>query len=119
MIRVASLKDMVHAGYTKTDIAGMTPKEQLAAISVRPTRWCRFSTTPTPVASSGAGAGGTEGDQLHEDLTPEQAKYVDDYFEENIYPVLTPMAMGFLPPVSADPEQNLNIGALIQKKEKA
>ena len=27
MIRVASLKDMVHAGYTKKDIAGMTPEE--------------------------------------------------------------------------------------------
>ena len=26
MIRVASLKDMVHAKYTKTDIAGMTAK---------------------------------------------------------------------------------------------
>ena len=26
MIRVASLKDMVHAGYTKPDIAGMKPQ---------------------------------------------------------------------------------------------
>ena len=26
MIRVASLKDMVHAGYKKPDIAGMTPQ---------------------------------------------------------------------------------------------
>ena len=33
MIRVASLKDMVHAGYKKPDIAGMTPQEQLDAIS--------------------------------------------------------------------------------------
>ena len=31
MIRVASLKDMVNAGYKKTDIAGMTPTEQLTA----------------------------------------------------------------------------------------
>lgn len=27
MVRVASLKDMVHAGYKKKDIAGMTAKE--------------------------------------------------------------------------------------------
>ena len=27
MVRVASLKDMVNAGYKKPDIAGMTPKE--------------------------------------------------------------------------------------------
>ena len=33
MIRVASLKDMVDAGYKKTDIAGMTPKEQLVALN--------------------------------------------------------------------------------------
>ena len=33
MVRVASLKDMVHAGYKKTDIAGMTASEQLAAIN--------------------------------------------------------------------------------------
>ncbi len=32
MIRVASLKDMVNAGYKKTDIAGMTPKQQLELI---------------------------------------------------------------------------------------
>ena len=29
MIRVASLKDMVHAKYTKKDIAGLTPKEHM------------------------------------------------------------------------------------------
>ena len=34
MIRVASLKDMVHAGYKKKDIAGMTAKEQLLELNV-------------------------------------------------------------------------------------
>lgn len=32
MVRVASLKDMVHAGYRKKDISGMTVEEQLTAI---------------------------------------------------------------------------------------
>ena len=32
MVRVASLKDMVHAGYTKRDIAGMTAEEQETVI---------------------------------------------------------------------------------------
>ena len=35
MVRVASLKDMVHAKYVKPDIAGMTPTQQLDAIAVR------------------------------------------------------------------------------------
>ena len=30
--------------------------------------------------------------------------YVDQYFQENVYPVLTPMA-GFFQTVSADPQQ--------------
>ena len=34
MVRVASLKDMVHADYTKKDIAGLLAKEQLAKITV-------------------------------------------------------------------------------------
>ena len=33
MVRVASLKDMVNAGYEKEDIAGMTPRAQLKAVS--------------------------------------------------------------------------------------
>ena len=32
MVRIASLTDMVHAGYTKKDIAGMTAREQLDAL---------------------------------------------------------------------------------------
>ena len=41
MVRVASLKDMVHAGYKKKDIAGMTVEEQLLRVNAfkRP---CRF-----------------------------------------------------------------------------
>ena len=33
MIRVASLKDMVHAKYNKKDIAGLTPSQQLEKIA--------------------------------------------------------------------------------------
>ena len=33
VVRVASLKDMVHAEYDKKDIAGMTPSKQLEEIS--------------------------------------------------------------------------------------
>ncbi len=35
MVRVASLKDQVHARLQEKDIAGMGPKEQLKEISVQ------------------------------------------------------------------------------------
>ena len=48
MVRVASLKDQVHCrSNTKKDISGLTSKEQLDQISVRPTTWCRCNTVLT------------------------------------------------------------------------
>ena len=38
MVRVASLVDMVHAGYKKRDLCGMTAEEQLSAL--RKGEWC-------------------------------------------------------------------------------
>lgn len=45
MVRVASLKDMVHADYRKRDIAGMTASEQLDGSTRRPENSSRASTT--------------------------------------------------------------------------
>ena len=52
----------------------------------------------------------------HEQLTERQAQYVDEYFEENVYPVLTPMAVDSSRPFSLIRNKTLNIGALVAKK---
>ena len=52
----------------------------------------------------------------HEQLTPAQAEAADRYFEENVYPVLTPMAMDSSRPFPLIRNKTLNIGALISKK---
>lgn len=118
MIRVASLKDMVHAGYEKPDFAGMSPKVQLRHLSASThtlveEQYRVYSKSLLPalrhiglyVVSS------------HEDLTKEQADYADAYFEENIYPVLTPMAMDSSRPFPLVRNKTLNLGALIKKKD--
>ena len=119
MIRVASLKDMVHTQYNKPDIAGLTPREQLKEISARThelihSQYRTYNRSLIPalqriqfhIVNS------------HEDLTKEEAAYVDEYFEENVYPVLTPMAMDSSRPFPLVRNKTLNIGALISKKEK-
>ena len=118
MIRVASLKDMVQAEYTKPDIAGMTPKEQLKAISEKTHEMVQvqYSTYNRSLLPALAHIG-LNIISTHEALTPEQAAYVDEYFEENIYPVLTPMAMDSSRPFPLIRNKTLNIGALIQKKD--
>ena len=40
MVRIASLKDMVNAGYQKKDIAGMTAQEQLHALNEKMQAFC-------------------------------------------------------------------------------
>ncbi len=118
MVRVASLKDMVHAGYKKKDIAGMTAQEQLDAIDkdTRALVEMQYSTYNRSLLPQLYNYG-IEIISAHEDLTPEQAEYVDHYFKENVYPVLTPMAVDASRPFPLIRNKSLNIAALLTKKE--
>lgn len=120
MVRVASLKDMVHAGYEKKDIAGMTPKEQLAAISEKTHELVnhQYSTLNRSIKPT------LKKENLflldgHEDLTKRQAEYADRYFMDYVYPVLTPMAVDSSRPFPLIRNKSLNLGALLLKKDSA
>ena len=117
MVRVASLKDMVHAGYKKKDIAGMTATEQLTAINAatRELVELQYSTYNRSLVPLLNGQGIHIVD-AYEDLTEEQARFVDAYFEENVYPVLTPMAVDASRPFPLIRNKTLNIVALLSKK---
>ncbi len=120
MIRVASLKDMVHAKYTKKDIAGLTPSEQLKLIgeeahTLVQQQYSTYNRSLLP----GMKQCGLELITEHERLSKEQEEYVDQYFEENVYPVLTPMALDSSRPFPLIRNKTLNIGALVLKKEVA
>ena len=117
MIRVASLKDMVHAKYNKKDIAGLTPSQQLEKIAKNAhelvhLQYTTYNRSLLPVLKQNKVEVITE----HEQLTPAQAEAADRYFEENVYPVLTPMAMDSSRPFPLIRNKALNIGALISKK---
>ena len=119
MVRVASLKDMVHAKYTKPDIAGMTPKEQLKALApeVKSLIQAQYNTYYRSLIPALKKAG-VKVVEKHEDFSEEQKEFVDRYFEEAVYPVLTPMAMDSARPFPLIRNKTLNIGALIAKKGK-
>ena len=117
MVRVASLKDQVHAGYKKKDIAGMTSEEQLAAISERIHQFSGVQQTTyqrslRPLMEDA----GLHIYAMNESLSPEDAAYVDQYFMEQVYPVLTPMAVDSSRPFPLIVNKTLNLAALIRKK---
>ena len=117
MVRVASLKDMVHAGYKKTDIAGMTPSEQLERISERTHAMVdmQYSTYKRGLIPALKQEGLTVIGE-HEELSEEEAAAVDTYFEEMVYPVLTPMAFDSSRPFPLILNKTLNLAALVRKK---
>ena len=53
----------------------------------------------------------------YEDLNEEQSVYVDRYFAEQVYPVLTPMAVDASRPFPLIRNKSLNIAALIRRKD--
>lgn len=117
MVRVASLKDMVHAGYRKKDIAGMTATEQLEAINEKTRalvelQYSTYNRSLLPLLRQN----GIYIIDAYEKLTEEQQKYADRYFEENVYPVLTPMAVDASRPFPLIRNKTLNIAALIVKQ---
>ena len=119
MVRVASLKDMVNAEYTKKDIAGLTPKQQLEKLNVAThelvnLQYSTYNRSLYPLLAQN----GLQLISRHEELTKEQAEYVDTYFEESVYPVLTPMAVDSSRPFPLIRNKTLNIGALISNRKK-
>ncbi len=118
MVRVASLKDMVNAGYTKKDIAGMTPAEQLEGIN-RSThelvgmQYSVYNKSLLPLLAQN----GLMVVESHEKLTKKDCAFVDRYFQDNVYPVLTPMAVDSSRPFPLIRNKSLNLGALVSRKE--
>lgn len=117
MIRVASLQDMVNADYARPDLSGMTPKEQLKAISgeAHSLVQSQYRTWKQSLLPRLREIGLDVLDSWR-DLDERQKEFVDRYFEENVYPVVTPMAMDSSRPFPLIRNKSLNIGALIRRK---
>ncbi|MBP3475463.1 MAG: RNA degradosome polyphosphate kinase [Lachnospiraceae bacterium] len=117
MVRVASLEDIVNAGYKKKDIAGMTAEEQLAKVNEETHRlveqqYTVYNRSLMPQLLDH----GLHIIRHHENLNKEDGAYVDRYFADNVYPVLTPMAVDSSRPFPLIRNKSLNLGALVTKK---
>ncbi|MBB6218945.1 polyphosphate kinase [Anaerosolibacter carboniphilus] len=116
MIRVASLKHQVHVGFQKPDPSGLSPKQQLKKISLRTHKmvdeqYTSFQRALVP---------GLKRNDIsivnRENLTASQRDYLETYFTEVVYPVLTPMAVDSSRPFPLILNKSLNLGILIENK---
>ena len=118
MVRVASLQDMVNAGYKKEDIAGLTPKQQLKALDglthdLVDNQYEVYKKQLLPELKLNH----LRVIEHHEELSLQEGEYVDRYFMDHVYPVLTPMAVDSSRPFPLIRNKSLNLGALVCKKD--
>lgn len=118
MVRIASLKNMLLSDYKKKDASGMTPKQQLEAISEKThsmvdMQYDTYSHLLLPqLAMENISILGRD------QLSDNQKKFIEKYFKNEIYPVLTPMAVDSSRPFPLIQNKVLNICALIKKEDK-
>ena len=96
----------------------MTPQMQLEAISKKThdlvnTQYTTYNRSLKPMLRQN----GLMIIDSYEDLSEAQKSYVNQYFQQDVYPVLTPMAVDSSRPFPLIRNKSLNIGALISDKE--
>lgn len=117
MVRVAALKQQVAANVRKLPPDGRTPSEQLELISQRlPAivieQHQHFEKVLRPQLAR-------EGIYLldYMDLNQEQRVYLQNYFEEQIFPVLTPLAVDPSHPFPHISNLSLNLAVVVKDPE--
>lgn len=117
MVRVAALHQQVEANVSKLSPDGLTAEQQLEAISqrLRPLvakQHHHFEKIIRPLLAQ-------EGIHILDyiDLTQEQRTYLQTYFEEQIFPVLTPLAVDPGHPFPHISNLSLNLAVVVKNPE--
>ncbi|WP_242222180.1 RNA degradosome polyphosphate kinase [Bacillus cereus group sp. BfR-BA-01380] len=114
MVRAAGLKDQVRAGFNQPENkAGLTPKKQLEKISYKAHELTQVQyDTYQNVLLPAMREEGIEQLSFH-DLTKEQREFIEEYFDEQIFPVLTPVAIDAYRPFPMLLNKSLNLAAIL------
>lgn len=116
MIRVAGVKHLIESGVPHHDIAGMTPQEQFSAIETMV-----HEQVNQQYAYLNDIRDRLRGEGLRfvkpSELTEEQHIWLEQYFEREIYPVVTPMAVDPSHPFPFLSSLSLNLAVLLRRRE--
>ncbi len=116
MVRVAGLKQQISAGVVELSLDGLTPAEQIAVIRKQAgdlmvgarDYW-------TYVLLSELDDAGIHV-LNYDDLTEEQGQDIKQYFEESVFPVLTPLAFDPGRPFPHISDRSLNLAIIIRDR---
>lgn len=114
MVRVASLKEQVSVDYDKADFSGLTPKEILNHISERVHKMVseqayHYKKCLLPQLKKA----GICIKDIHQ-LNSKDIEFLEEYFTDILYPVLTPLAVDSSRPFPLILNKSLNIATLLK-----
>lgn len=116
MIRVAGVKHLIESGVNHHDIAGMTPQEQFSAIEQMVHEQVRQQ-----YAYLNDLRDRLRGEGLYfikpSELDEKQQLWLENFFEREIYPVVTPMAVDSSHPFPFLSSLSLNLAVLLRRRE--
>ncbi|HIW74108.1 MAG TPA: RNA degradosome polyphosphate kinase [Firmicutes bacterium] len=116
MVRVAGVREQVRSGYREPDAAGLTPQQQLEKLSEKihaftEKQYNCLQRSLIPLL------------RQHrvlllrgEDLSRAQREFVDDYFEDVLFPVLTPLAVDRSRPFPMLLNKSLNLAVRLERE---
>lgn len=108
MVRMAGLKEQVEAGWTGTDAAGLTAHEQVALVAEKAHHHVARQYTCWKKLQAELAREGILFPQI-EELTGGQRAFVDTWFDDTVFPVLTPLAIDAGRPFPVVANRSLNI----------
>jgi polyphosphate kinase len=120
MVRVAGLKQQLSGNVVETPPDGLTPAEQLAAISARAHAMVAdlYATWRNDI-EPGLAQAGIRRVSAH-DLTPDQRAHLSAFFAREVWPVLTPLAVDPGHPFPMLRNRSLNLAVFMHReKDKA
>src|SRR5580693_6276450 len=113
-VRVVSLQDKVAAGVQTPSVDGIRPRQQLEAIRERVLELMERQDRLMLDSILPALASGGIKIVRHDELTDESQANLAKYFDENVYPVLTPLAVDPGHPFPMISNLSLNIAVTVR-----
>lgn len=117
MVRVAGIMEQIHQGYTYPDPAGLTPQQQMEKLSAKIHDFSKkqyncLNRSILPTLKKNGLTFLTTGE-----LNDKQKKFVGNYFEHLVFPVLTPMAVDTSRPFPLLANKSLNIAVRLTDED--
>ena len=114
MVRVAGLRELALAGNVTPALDGLTPAEQLVLIDLDARRlMARQQAVFTGLKAEMAGAGITL--LGRDDVTPEDAPFLADFFLNQVFPVLSPLAIDPAHPFPFIPNEGFALALQLER----